>query len=179
MDERMLLLLGILKAQSQHGYQINEFIEHNLGRVIGMKKPTAYALLERLSQEGYVTVRAEQGNSGPPRKVYAITPAGEALFLTLLRSSLAEPDHIALPGDIALMFLDHVSRADGIQLLQQRLAKLDAQIARYEQAPQHKHGIGVDLALARDLRLLQADRAWLTETLGQLEQAGEQDVSAS
>jgi hypothetical protein len=32
-DERILLLLGLLTTQSQHGYQINEFIEHNLGRV--------------------------------------------------------------------------------------------------------------------------------------------------
>ena len=30
MDERALLLLGILRGQSQHGYQINEFIERNL-----------------------------------------------------------------------------------------------------------------------------------------------------
>ncbi len=173
MDERTLLLLGILKVQSQHGYQINEFIEHNLGRVTGMKKPTAYALLERLGQEGYVTMHIEQGSNGPSRKVYGITPAGEDLFLTLLRASLAEPDHIALPGDIALMFLDHVSGVEGIRLLQQRLAKLEAQIARYEQAPPHEHGIGVDLALERDLRLLQTDRAWLTETLQRLQQAKE------
>ena len=173
MDERTLLLLGILKVQSQHGYQINEFIEHNLGRVTGMKKPTAYALLERLGQQGYVTMHTEQGSSGPPRKVYAITPAGEALFLTLLRGSLAEPDHITPPGDIALMFLDHVSKAEGIQLLQQRLAKLEALIVRYEQAPPHEHGVGVDLALERDLRLLQTDRAWLTETLRRLQQTTE------
>ncbi|HYB01600.1 MAG TPA: hypothetical protein VED37_15385 [Ktedonobacteraceae bacterium] len=44
MDERMLLLLGLLKAQSQHGYQINEFIEHNLKRMIDMKRSTAYSL---------------------------------------------------------------------------------------------------------------------------------------
>lgn len=173
MDERTLLLLGILKVQSQHGYQINEFIEHNLGRVTGMKKPTAYALLERLSQEGYVTMHMEQGSNGPPRKVYAITTAGEGLFLTLLRASLAEPDHIAPLGDIALMFLDHVSRAEGIQLLRQRLAKLDVEIARYEQAPPHEHGVGVDLALERDLCLLQTDRAWLTETLRRLQQTTE------
>jgi DNA-binding PadR family transcriptional regulator len=49
MDERALLLLGVLRVQSQHGYQINEFIERTLGRVTDMKKPTAYAILERLS----------------------------------------------------------------------------------------------------------------------------------
>ena len=35
MDERHLLLLGLLLNQSQHGYSINEFIEKNLGHVSG------------------------------------------------------------------------------------------------------------------------------------------------
>ena len=59
MDERTLLLLGMLRIESQHGYQLNEFIEHNLGRVTDMKKPTAYALLDRLEQSGAITSRLE------------------------------------------------------------------------------------------------------------------------
>ena len=59
MDERTLLLLGMLRIESQHGYQLNEFIEHNLARVTDMKKPTAYALLDRLEQSGAITSRLE------------------------------------------------------------------------------------------------------------------------
>ena len=76
MDERNLLLLGLLMAQSRHGYSINEFIERNLGRVSGMKRATAYSLLEKLERRGFVRMDVETAGSYPPRKVYSITPAG-------------------------------------------------------------------------------------------------------
>ncbi len=72
MDERSLFLLGILMVQSAHGYQINDFIEKNLIQVTDMKKATAYALLERMSRSGLVTVHTEQEGNRPPRKVFSI-----------------------------------------------------------------------------------------------------------
>src|SRR5690606_5170873 len=67
MDERELLLLGLLRAQSQHGYQINEFIEKNLRRVTDMKKATAYAILDRLARDGHAVTHREQEGNRPPR----------------------------------------------------------------------------------------------------------------
>jgi len=165
MDERALLLLGILRVQSQHGYQINEFIERNLSRVTDMKKPTAYAILERLCAGGYVAAHTEQDGNRPPRKVYSITPAGEALFFQLLRTNLASLDPLSAPGDIGLMFIDELPETEVAVLLRERLARLDEQIAIHEQAPAHEHGTGVDLALARHLTLLRADRDWLAGIL--------------
>lgn len=122
MDERALLLLGLLKAQSQHGYQLNEFIERNLGWVTDMKKPTAYALLERVCRDGFATMRTEQAGNRPARKVYAITPQGEAAFLDLLRTTLASAERSEIPGDIAIIFLDQLPLAEARALLEQHLA---------------------------------------------------------
>lgn len=168
MDERALLLLGILRAQSQHGYQVNEFIERNLSRVTDMKKATAYAILDRLSQGGYVSVQSEQAGNRPPRKVYTITLSGEDLFLQLLRENLCSFDSSAIAGDIGLMFLDELPRDDALSCLEKRLDKLDQQIAIYEQAPPHGHGLGVDLALDHVLHLLRADRDWLARAIERL-----------
>ncbi len=165
MDERALLLLGMLKVQSQHGYQINEFIERTLGRVADMKKPTAYAILDRLSQGGYIAVHVEQEGGRPPRKVYAITPAGERLYLELLRAHLADPRREPAAGGIALMFLDDLPERERVALIQQRLEKLEALIASYRQAPRHEHGLGVDLAIEQQRYLLQAERDWLRSVL--------------
>lgn len=165
MDERALLLLGMLKVQSQHGYQINEFIERTLGRVTDMKKPTAYAILDRLSQGGYIAVHSEQEGGRPPRKVYAITPEGERLFFELLRASLAEPHREPAAGGIALMFLDDLPERERVELVRERLAKLDTLVSAYGQAPKHGHGLGVDLAIEQQLYLLRAEREWLAETL--------------
>ncbi len=172
-DERALLLLGILRGQSQHGYQINELIERDLAHVTDMKKPTAYALLDRLEQSGAVSVHIEREGARPPRKVYAITPAGEARFLELLRANLAAADRATSAGDVGLMFLDALPREEALELLRQRLARLDAQITLYEQSPQHGLGLGVDLTVERHLALLRADRAWRAGALERLTQSAQ------
>lgn len=173
MDERALLLLGILRAQSQHAYQINEFIERTLGRVTDMKKPTAYALLDRLAQAGHVVVRVEREGNRPPRKVYTITPSGEQLFIELLRANLETPDRLGGAGDIGLMFVDSLPADEAVALLERRRVQIEGQIAAYERAPRHEHGLGVDLALDRQLTLLRADHAWLNGVIAQLREAPE------
>jgi DNA-binding PadR family transcriptional regulator len=168
MDHRALLLLGLLMTQSQHGYQINEFIERNLSRVTDMKKATAYAILDRLAEAGYISVHVEQEGNRPPRKVFAITPAGEALFQQLLRERLQQADRFTFAGDIGLMFLDHLPRAEAIACLEQRLRQVEARLAEFQQAPHHRCGIGVDLALAHVTTMLQAERDWLAAVVERL-----------
>jgi len=168
MDERTLLLLGLLKSQSQHGYQINEFIESNVCHVTTMKKPTAYALLERLERDGYVTVRSEQDGNRPTRKVYSITAQGEEVFYELLRTNLAEATPHVLTGDTGLMFLDQLPRNEVIMHLEQRLAKLRAQMADFVRPSYHDHQLGILLAVDHALMLQQADEQWLVATIEQL-----------
>src|SRR5690625_1391587 len=100
LDERHLLLLGLLMAQSQHGYSINEFIEKNLGRVSGMKRATAYALLDRLESQGFVEMTTETIGNYPPRKVYSITPDGRDAFLELLQNLLVHTTDSTEAADI-------------------------------------------------------------------------------
>ena len=66
-DDRSLLLLGMLKAQRSHGYQMHEFIEKNLARVADLKKATAYATLDKLAKEGLVQTTSKQVGNRPPR----------------------------------------------------------------------------------------------------------------
>lgn len=80
MEHRSLILLGLLMGQSQHGYQINEFIERNLSAVTDMKKPTAYATLDKLHQQGYIDIQLEQEGNRPTRKVYSINDKGREYF---------------------------------------------------------------------------------------------------
>ncbi len=170
MDERTLLLLGMLRIESQHGYQLNEFIEHNLGRVTDMKKPTAYALLDRLEQSGAIASRLEQEGSRPPRKVYTITEQGEALFHRLLRETLASAAPYIIAGDVGLMFLDAIPLSDALPLLQQRLDAVREQLAQLSKVPAHNIGLGVDLAIEHQIVLLRADETWLDGLIQRLPQ---------
>lgn len=159
-DERILLLLGLLSTQRQHGYQINEFIEHNLGRVTLMKKATAYALLTRMEAAGLVAAEDEREGNRPTRRVYSITPDGTALMQEMLVAVLGEPSGGLPPGDIAVMYIASLEPERAAEALQRRIASLDEHIAELEATPKHPQVIGVDLAIERRLVLLRADREW-------------------
>lgn len=169
MDERELLLLGLLKAQSQHGYQINEFIERNLSRVTDLKKPTAYAILDRLGRSGYITVQTEQEGNRPPRKVYSMTDEGERVFFELLRTNVAQPEHYTFPINIGLMFIDQLPRDEIIQVLQKRREQLATQLKEYEKAPKHTYALGAQLSIEHIMAHMRLDMEWLQATIDQLQ----------
>ena len=170
-DARALLLLGALTVRSGHGYQINDFIERcHVGE---LKKPTVYALLDRLEAAGHVSVQTEQEGNRPVRRVYTLTPSGQALFADLLRDNLGTPDLGAGSGDIGLMFLDYLPRPEAIACLQQRLAGLDAALATTPDVPPHGGHLTVNLALDHQAALRRADRAWLAALLARLQTSAE------
>ncbi len=179
MRDRELLLLGILMAHSQHGYQINEFIEMNLSRVTDMKKPTAYATLDRLAAQGFVEVRSEQAGNRPVRKVYSITSQGTEYFQSLLKENLMSGDKMQFSSDIGLMFLDHLSPDDAAAFLEERLQALNHDIARHEKAPPHGFGLGVDLAMDHHLVHLKLDRDWLGQVIENLRQRSTENSTSS
>ena len=167
MHDNELLILGLLGTQEQHGYQINEFIDQNLGRLTTMKRPTAYAILDRLHQRGDVSVRTEQPGNRAPRKVFALTPQGEARFRELLRANL-EATHLSSNADIGLMFLDHLPVAEVVDALTRRRSELADLLVMHERVPEHGQGLGVDLALDHFVAILRAEHDWLVATLDRL-----------
>ena len=170
MNENELLLLGMLISQSQHGYQINEFIERELSHLTNMKKGSAYATLDRLCKEDYVSVRMEQEGNRPQRKVYSITVAGEAQFFKLLRENLSTTERMVFAGDVGLMLLDHLPYSEVAELLSQRLVQLRRKIAEHDAAPKHGHGLGVDLALEHLMLMQKAEAGWLEQTIARLQE---------
>lgn len=168
-DDRALLLLGVLINQRQHGYQINDFIEQALCGVVTMKKPTAYALLDRLAASGHISVQVEQEGNRPPRKVYTITDSGRTLFAELLQHNLATLDTPMFAGDIGLMFLNYLPLPEVIAALRQRLARLDGLLSDIDAIPPHGGSVTLHLALDHVTTLRRADRDWLAATIARLE----------
>jgi len=57
---RELLLLGLLRQSEMHGYKIIEFIERDLAICTDLKKPTAYFLLDKMAQNGWISWMEER-----------------------------------------------------------------------------------------------------------------------
>ncbi|MBA4538802.1 PadR family transcriptional regulator [Bacillus aquiflavi] len=165
MEDRYLILLGILMVQSQHGYQINEFIELNLYHITDMKKATAYKMLERLNKKGYIDIEIEEQENRPNRKVYSVNHAGKEYFFKLLRKNLSSNEVVNDPANIGLMFIDYLPLEESISCLEKRLAQLKRQISTHKQFPSHRNINGVSLAFERTAAILKADVEWHENTI--------------
>lgn len=169
-DERVLLLLGLLSIQPQHGYQINEFIDRQLGHMSHMKRATAYALLTRLEDAGLIRGDMEQAGNRPARRVYSITDAGRNEMFRHLEKVLGNPTIESCAGNIGVMFIDYLDRDVAVGLIEQRIAALNQAINGLDQVPPHDETIGVNLGIDRQRSLLLADRDWFLSALERVRQ---------
>lgn len=165
MDERHLLLLGILKSESSHGYHITEFIERNLNRIIALKKTTAYSILDRLVDNALLDVKNEQEGNRPPRKTYSLTEKGEAAFKELLLDNLGSVGEMNLPQEVGIMMIDHLPKEVALERMARKQTELTDIIQTYESAPAHQFGVGVTLAVDHRIAILKAESAWLKEAI--------------
>lgn len=135
--DRELLLLGLLRRQEMHGYQLHEFINQNLASCVDLKKSTAYFLLDRMAEAGWMVESESQEGNRPPRRVYQLTPAGETAFQRLLRDNLAAHEPARFAGDIGLAFLDALPPAEARDCLLRRRAQLAADLEAAARIPEH------------------------------------------
>lgn len=169
--ERELLLLGLLRQRSMHGYQLQEFIDRDLEYCTDLKQSTAYNLLRGMSQKGWVTTTEEQEGNRPPRKVYQITEEGEAIFQQLLRENLATHATMRLPDGIGLAFIDAIPPLEAAELLRKRHDAIQQRLATVQQAHQHGHDHGgLLLTLEHQEIHLNAELTWLTQVIEQLKE---------
>lgn len=168
MQNRAIILLGLLMSQSQHGYLINEFIEENLSFVTNMKKPTAYATLDRLHKQGYIEVTTEQEGNRPPRKVYSINDKGRQYFFKLLLENLSTAEQADYKGDIGIMFIDHLPPREAVIALKKRLSETEKLFEYIKQTPDHQE-IGVSLVVEHKFIMLHAEKSFLEQTIEKLE----------
>ena len=72
-------VLLVLKQWNLHGYLLLQQL--NRMGFTDVDHATLYRELRRLEKEGYVASQWETGSSGPARRVYSITEAGEQMLL--------------------------------------------------------------------------------------------------
>ena len=174
--ERELLLLGLLRHEDMHGYQLHEFINRDLAYCTDLKKATAYNLLKKMADEGWVTETEAQEGNRPPRKVYQITAAGEAVFQRLLRENLAGHTLMRLPDGVGLAFIEAIPPQEAAALLEARRSAIAQELDTLEQARQHGHTEGgLRLIVEHQHIHLDAELTWLAQVIETLRHPAEPD----
>ncbi len=165
--ERELLLLGLLRQQDMHGYQLHDFIDSYMQTCVDIKKSTAYYLLDKMAQQGLIEQTEEREGNRPTRRVYSLTPEGEALFQDLLRQNLSQYIPAQFAGDVGLTFLDELPPEEAVTLLKERRARMAVALNRMQQTPSHSGAL--QYMIEHQLAHLSAELAWLDAFILRLE----------
>lgn len=167
--DHSLLVLGLLKLQDMHGYQLSDLIDRRLKYLTDLKKPTLYHLLSKLEVDGDVTKSVSREGNRPERYTYRLTKSGQARFQQLLRQNLQDVYASYFNDDIGLLFLSELPVAEARAYLMQKRAGLDERIAHIRTAlAQHTPNTPAFYTLRHHELHLQTERAWLDELLAQL-----------
>jgi len=96
-------LLQLLAERPRHGYDLLEHIPALVGDGAEVDLGNLYRMLRALESEGLVSSHWDVDTSGPARRIYTLTPAGERLlkaWASALRST----------GSVIATFLDRFDR---------------------------------------------------------------------
>jgi len=173
---KTLLILGLLLRGPLHGYEIHRIVRAHGALYTDLKKANLYYLLDRLQQDGALTVHAEPGARGArgERLIYALTDQGRARFFDLLRAILRTFDPVHTGVDVAVVFLAQLPPAEAVTLLQERRQVVGARRAQVAaELGDLTVGNGWS-AIAADhlLSLIDAEQAWLDRALARLHALG-------
>jgi DNA-binding PadR family transcriptional regulator len=121
-----LVILGLLRDQPLHGYEIKHIIEEHMGDWTSIAVGSIYFALGKLSEEGLIEmVATEKAGNRPSRSVYQITEAGRAEFLRILREVWREPERQYFSIDVGLAFMNALPVEEIKGFLQSRVGQLE------------------------------------------------------
>lgn len=127
-----LMILGLVRREPFHGYDLFRIIRLHGVLFAELKKANLYYLLARMERNGYITADSERPTRGArgERVRYSITDAGREQFLTLLRESAL--DYSSNAVSTALVFIASLPRDEAISLLEQRSQRIATRLTEFE-----------------------------------------------
>jgi DNA-binding PadR family transcriptional regulator len=175
-------LLGFLNYQPMTGYELKQRMDNSTTHFWHAKLSQIYTTLKALEEEGHVASSVEAQTERPDKRIYTITPSGQAE----LHQWLAQPEtEISPKKEIVVLKLFFAAQLDRETILTQLRVQRDLhrqQLAYYrEVTPQVIQQAAAEFpGLVRDALLWEATRRfgeeyealyvnWLEETIQMVE----------
>ncbi|MFD1540251.1 PadR family transcriptional regulator [Nonomuraea guangzhouensis] len=171
MSSTRVLILGCLLDQPRNGYQVRRQLE-----VMGAEQwanvafGSIYHGLGKMAEEGLLEV-VESGKGG--KTLYEITEAGRLEFRRLLLQNWYDVKPIVDPFQVALTFMDRLTKQEILDSLHGRIRQLKMSIEALESAFGVKQRYGAPRHVDENLRLttdmLAAQLAWAEKAVIRVE----------
>lgn len=170
-----LVLLGLLRKESLHGYELKHIIESHLGDWTNIAFGSVYFALGKLRDEGFIEESgSERAGNRPARTVYAITARGRSEFDRLLAETFAAKERQYFEIDEALAFMGPTDHSLAVESFRRRVTEIKAALealAAHEaeqgenpEIPPVAHAI-----FGHSLAHMRAELQWSMEVLADLE----------
>jgi DNA-binding PadR family transcriptional regulator len=169
--ENELLILGLLRNQAMHGYQLIERIHKVMSVCADIKRPTSYFILQKMQKNGWVTSTTVKDGKRPERRVYQITDAGESAYQSILRESLRKPLKIDSRGDIVFGFIQDLPNKESITLLSERKQLLEKDLVEIQSIPAHSGG--PKWVIEHREQTIEWEIQWVNQIIGRLSDSQE------
>jgi len=118
-----LILLGLLKKEPKHGYELKKVIEEEIKPLTNITLTSIYYTLEKLVKSGYLEYDTEKEGGRPERRIYHLTKKGERRLQGLLIRNFLFLERPFFNLDLALYFLDQFPYKNRINQLIARRTK--------------------------------------------------------
>jgi DNA-binding PadR family transcriptional regulator len=170
-----LVILGLLRQESLHGYELKHVIEEHMGDWTKIPVGSIYFALGKLADEGKIReVAVEREGKRPEKTVYEITAAGDEEFFALLRDCLGTSEKEYHEIDQALAFLDALKPREAAALFGSRVSLLEAQVLRLKKHKAERTRLAsvppsAKAIFSHSQRRLEAELAWSREVLADIE----------
>jgi DNA-binding PadR family transcriptional regulator len=170
-----LSILGFLREEPLHGYELKERIKALTGHVRPVSDGALYPAINRLVAAGKLEERQEPGSSAAPRRILSLTEKGREDLLERLRHPRQTEITDQVRFNTLLAFLRHLpDPAEQSAVLRRRLDFLETPASFFyrDGEPVRAEESG-DLFRQGMLRVAratgEAERAWLAEAIGLLD----------
>jgi DNA-binding PadR family transcriptional regulator len=163
--DRQLLLLGLLRIQKMHGYQLNDFLDRRLHFITDLKRSTAYYTLGKLAEQAYISEETERQGNRPERRVYKLTEKGAGRFHDLLRANLGRFHRTFFRDDIGVLFMSQLPAGEVHAALLKKRQEAQAALEAIGSHVDHDPDSPVQYVIEHQRAHLRTDLAWIDRLL--------------
>jgi DNA-binding PadR family transcriptional regulator len=188
-DVLELAVLGLLKQQPLHGYELKKRLGDTLGFLWGVSYGSLYPALRRLEKAGAIEI-VEPAPATPipstgsltgdlaaarlrrrplpgrrTRKQYGLTPRGEAMFVELLSAEGGGGADDERAFALKLAFCRYLPGPDRLAFLERRRAELAARLDRARGSAESRGDRYLRSLVEHRTRTIERDLEWVDELI--------------
>lgn len=163
--EKELILLGLLKEGSRHGYELKRIVDEKISTFAPISAGSIYYTLKGLEKDGLVSMTRKKMGKYPEKEVYRITKKGEEKFRELLKKTCFNIKRLYRSMDIVLYFMNYLKPEEVIEGSRNRIGQIERMREEikgiYAKVKREKYPYYIQAIAERNIRFMDEEIEWM------------------